>query len=535
MAQKRSRDDGMMTVRVGAGGSLEIESQASESGHMLELGGMSAVSQQRADAVMRQLEAKRRARTIPLPTNDFDVRRLLRQLAEPITLFGEGPPDRRERLRGVMARLAVEAEAGARTDQVTRYREIQRGDGDAGNGLPIAEPRTIKRSYDTRGTAELLAARAHILRFSIPRARVRLRTAKRRRAALAAESVRTDALRQYASHATRLRGFANATSEVGGSRPLSSCALSPDATRLATASWSGMCKVWSVPESSIQCTLRGHEDRVTDIACNPQRGLGADVVTAGVDGTLRVWNLADATQAPMNVVNSGMGKAEASAADAAASASIVRPSATLRGHQDRLSRACFHPSGRYAASSSYDLTWRLWDLESEKEVLRQEGHSSPVYGLAFQCDGALVASGDLGGVCHAWDLRTGRPIMQFKGHVDGILSVDFAPNGYQAASSGLDNTVRIWDLRKRGISYSILAHKKLVSDVRYEPSQGDFLFSSSYDQTVKVWSARDYQLIKTLFGHEGRVTRVAVSKESGVIATTSFDRTWKLWLHENDM
>jgi len=66
---------------------------------------------------------------------------------------------------------------------------------------------------------------------------------------------------------------------------------------------------------------------------------------------------------------------------------------TLSGHESRVCRVNFHPSGRYLGSASYDGTWRLWDVERGDELLLQEGHSKEVYAIAFQQDGALVASG----------------------------------------------------------------------------------------------------------------------------------------------
>ena len=51
-----------------------------------------------------------------------------------------------------------------------------------------------------------------------------------------------------------------------------------------------------------------------------------------------------------------------------------------------------------------------------------------------------------------------------------------------------DNTVKIWDLRKKGIVHTILAHNKLVSDVKFE-EQGRLMVTSSYDNKIKVWSA----------------------------------------------
>jgi U4/U6 small nuclear ribonucleoprotein PRP4 len=41
---------------------------------------------------------------------------------------------------------------------------------------------------------------------------------------------------------------------------------------------------------------------------------------------------------------------------------------------------------------SYDHSWRLWDLETQEEILHQEGHSKAVHDITFQCDGSLAAT-----------------------------------------------------------------------------------------------------------------------------------------------
>ena len=69
------------------------------------------------------------------------------------------------------------------------------------------------------------------------------------------------------------------------------------------------------------------------------------------------------------------------------------PLSVLEGHEQRVCRVAFHPSGRYVASASFDTSWRLWDVEKGKELLLQEGHSKEVYTVEFQGDGSLIASG----------------------------------------------------------------------------------------------------------------------------------------------
>jgi U4/U6 small nuclear ribonucleoprotein PRP4 len=68
------------------------------------------------------------------------------------------------------------------------------------------------------------------------------------------------------------------------------------------------------------------------------------------------------------------------------------PIGTLDGHDMRVARLAFHPSGRFVGTASFDTTWRFWDVETRQELLLQEGHSREVFSIGFQIDGALVAT-----------------------------------------------------------------------------------------------------------------------------------------------
>lgn len=68
----------------------------SSSGETLEM--EERVSERQQDA-LAEFERRRRARQITVSTDDAEVKAGLRALGEPITLFGEGPADRRERWR----------------------------------------------------------------------------------------------------------------------------------------------------------------------------------------------------------------------------------------------------------------------------------------------------------------------------------------------------------------------------------------------------------------------------------------------------
>lgn len=77
---------------------------------VMDLNEESIDAQNQHAEVLRKFEARKRARSIVVPTSIEDVKRKLRELGHPITLFGENPMDRRERLKEVIAELEMDEE-----------------------------------------------------------------------------------------------------------------------------------------------------------------------------------------------------------------------------------------------------------------------------------------------------------------------------------------------------------------------------------------------------------------------------------------
>ena len=55
-------------------------------------------------AVADELERRKRVRLMNVSTDDNEVKKDLRTVGEPICYFGEGPADRRQRLKEVLSR-----------------------------------------------------------------------------------------------------------------------------------------------------------------------------------------------------------------------------------------------------------------------------------------------------------------------------------------------------------------------------------------------------------------------------------------------
>lgn len=506
-----------------------------------------------------------------MPTDDGRVRSKLRDIGEPITLFGEGPGDRRDRLRELLTRRA-ELEAGEDGEGDIQMQEPQE-DGAQGEQ---------EEEFYTEGMEELLQARRAIAKYSLPKAKARIASQK-------LES--TIPLRTHIKYRKaikdRLQTFELFGTQIAGDRPVSIARFSPSGEIIAAGNWGGGVKLLNVPNLDGRQVLRGHTDRVGGISWYPNATLqgssvsedAVNLATSGGEGNIHLWSLNQET-----------------------------PISTLSGHKSRVCRVEFHPSGQYLASASYDTTWRLWDINTTTELLLQEGHSREVYALSFNPDGSLLASGGLDSIGRIWDLRTGRTVMILDGHIREIYALDWGADGHRVLSGSGDGWVKCWDVRMvRGVG-GVGAHRGVVSDLRWfkgnedssqggvqsglstgmyiysspvkpnhflptpnrnqltsttslapngdgrppplqetdeaelhhlsgagggaEPrpkKSGTFFVSSGFDKNVNIFSADDWALARTLSGHSGNVLGVDVSRDARWIASCGHDRTVKLW------
>ena len=308
--------------------------------------------------VMAALDQRAAARSMAVPTNDGQVRMRLRELKEPITLFGEREVDRRERLRTVLTQVKM------------RRQEAGEADSDEEGGSVKSESDSEEEKQEefyTEGDDALLKARQHIARFSLQRARARLRK-QRQEASLSLRTIVTKRKEIFEP----IKQFTNLGSQIGDDRPVSVVRFSPDGQTLLTASWSGMVRRWDVPSANPTQPInsfRAHTDKIGGLAWHPAATIGQseqalNFVSGGGEGKVCLWAL-----------------------------DSQKPLRTLEGHVGRVCRTAFHPTGSYVASAGFDGTWRLWDVEKGNELLLQEGHSKEVYAVEFQDDGALIASG----------------------------------------------------------------------------------------------------------------------------------------------
>lgn len=477
------------------------------------------------NAKLTSIELKRIARSLPVPTDDSEVRLGLRARARPVCLFGEDAHDRRQRLRFLMANEALEKQRVTDTHPVPVNHDIDCNVMVDRNGMSIVSMSAVPESkisdnvigrkdvqpeeeFYTEGPQALRHLRQKLALPSLKRARARLQREKvcssltsdlHRRCREEEESV-VHAVRQNYSIA----------SHVGDDRPLSAIALSglSDASSyVVTGSWSGCVKIWSADSSGriLQTFQDVHSARVSNVVV--PRNMSHVVLTCSADGTACILRRSlDST---------------------------FSTNAVLRTHEGyRVSDVQMHPFRQsLIATAALDGTFALYD--EELLVVQQPTGHDRVYRLVFHPDGSLLATCGLEGGLRVWDLRSGRAVMTMtKAHADDALAIQFNGGGRVLASGGMDNVFRIWDLRTVQCIHTVAAHRGLISGMRFAGGvdESSVLFTSSFDHSIKCWGAdRDWGLLAAHTSYEDKVTALDCSADGSRVVAACYDKKWKIW------
>ncbi|WFD41678.1 U3 snoRNP protein [Malassezia psittaci] len=200
--------------------------------------------------------------------------------------------------------------------------------------------------------------------------------------------------------------------------------------------------------------------------------------------------------------------------------------------QDKISSVAINESGEWLAFGAQRLGQLLvWEWASESYILKQQGHFFDMNTLAYAQDGQTVVTGGDDGKVKLWNTVSGFCTVTFSEHSAAISQVEFAKQGQVLFSASLDGTVRAYDLvRYRNFRTFTSPNPVQFVSLAVEPS-GEVVCAGSADVfETYMWSVQTGKLLDILAGHEGPVTSLQFDPAgSGLLASTSWDRTVRLW------
>jgi WD40 repeat protein len=178
-------------------------------------------------------------------------------------------------------------------------------------------------------------------------------------------------------------------------------------------------------------------------------------------------------------------------------ASVLRPTTqisdgTVSVVPDQL---CEQPIGRpYLATSSFDNTVRVWDVDTGDCIVVFADLGSGVNGVSWSPNATLLAI-SCGKAVRVYEAATHEAICALEGHKELVSNVAFSPNGVLLASASNDHTVRIWSMAKKTCIAVLTGPTDEINAVEFSP---DGLFiAAAADDGVWIWDVNPDSIYRT--------------------------------------
>ncbi|KAK0428491.1 hypothetical protein QR680_010835 [Steinernema hermaphroditum] len=216
--------------------------------------------------------------------------------------------------------------------------------------------------------------------------------------------------------------------------------------------------------------------------------------------------------------------------------------ASLEGHTDWVTQVTPSPAGNnQIITASRDKTLICWQLDTDSTGQLQYsikkrliGHSHFVSDVAVSNDGKYAISSSWDKTLRLWDVDLGESMKTFVGHRKDVLSVCFSLDNRQIISGSRDGSVKVWNTigqcKMDFSGFDRCGHRDWVSSVRFIPKSDDLMVvSGSWDRKVKVWDLYDARNETDHVGHTGYVNTVCVSPDGSLCASGGKDGNAMLW------
>ena len=191
------------------------------------------------------------------------------------------------------------------------------------------------------------------------------------------------------------------------------------------------------PVTRASSTLEGHEGAVLDVCFSPD---GRYLASGAGDSTLRLWDLS--TETPLHV---------------------------CEGHKDHVLFVAFSPDSKIVASGGLDKVIYLWDSETGKQIGRPlKGHSKFVTSIAWQPmisqteETLLLASSSKDMSCRIWDAKSSSCLMIMTGHTASVTKVLWGGENMIYTASQ-DRTVKVWNAKDGSLIHELKGHAHWVN------------------------------------------------------------------------
>jgi WD40 repeat protein/serine/threonine protein kinase len=284
-------------------------------------------------------------------------------------------------------------------------------------------------------------------------------------------------------------------------------AVSSDGKRVVSATDAHMPQVWDLSKQLPLPAPPPKEISTERLRAGiPGKGMdrvavsadGRTALSAGMDGVVRMWDLADGKMLK-----------------------------ELKGHTNVVDAVNFSPDGKRAVSGSKDKTARVWDLEKGIELTKFNGHTARVWNAVFTLDGKSVISGSDDGLALRWDAATGVVEKSYIGHTASVNWLTLSPDGKWLLTASHDETCRVWDVEQGNLIHTLTTGTKNHACVFI--GDGTRALTGGGDRIVRLWDVPNSKELRRFEAHTGGVWAVSVSPGVRRFVSSGADKDINVW------
>lgn len=289
----------------------------------------------------------------------------------------------------------------------------------------------------------------------------------------------------------------------------SALALSPDESMLAMATGSDVLIYITEPGMSLIHTLKGHNGWVSQVEWYGEKKLVSGSSVNGMypiqEETVRFWDLdkeGSSTGVDIGIDHDptgpgAFGKDPFVRQDEWLNEAVftseenVAQSPVLPGCLPGFGSLSLSPDGR---NLFYFPTRRIVGVVSTttlQEKFRLEGHTDSIMWVGASPDGRLLATSSWDRTVKIWDLQDGNLFKTLVGTKGQNWSGSWSPDGKLIAVGSGDKTVRVWDVLSGNIVHLFGGEGDMfygwVRGLGFDPSDGHSLVASSVGGTVRIF------------------------------------------------